>query len=481
MNLSGHQAAGNTIFSIKLYLDSATTYVTSAELRIYSDQGITSVHTQAFTPMDGWNEVMLSTPLIIPATNLFIGCHLVATGGHPAGTDEANPAIENANWIFNNGVWQHLTDMDSDLTGSWNIRVMVSGTPLTTPVASCTSLFWNAGELVNGGSVDSPTITLQNFGGGTLTVSEIIGLYPPFTTTLVPSSVNLAAHESTTFKFAFAPTAAGIANLTVAIVTNGGNIMFELTGNGLVCSAITTFPWSEGFEHGGEIPLCWKSADADGDGNNWSFFKTPYYPPQSGTYCAVSSSWDGVPLTPDNYLITPKIAINSADLKLHFWTATQDLEYFEEHYSVMVSTSGIALTDFTEIFNETLPEDTNFHQVTLSLSAYNGQEIYIAFRHWNSTDMLSMKLDDVAIDNLDGINEIAETNIVSIFPNPANNRLCIAGSQIQSVDIYNLTGAKVASFGNQDSINISNLTQGTYLVRVIANSKVTTRKINIVR
>ncbi len=78
------------------------------------------------------------------------------------------------------------------------------------------------------------------------------------------------------------------------------------------------------------------------------------------------------------------------------------------------------------------------------------------------------------------VSEISQ-ELVSVFPNPAHNKLFISANQLKSVEIFNLTGAKVASFGNQDSIDISNLTQGTYLVRVIANSKVTTQIINIVR
>ncbi len=88
LNLSGHHAVGNTISSVKIYLDSATTYLTSAELRIYSDLGVTSVHTQAFTPMDGWmagwNEVVLNTKLqllmVIPPVVMLVQRIQVETG-----------------------------------------------------------------------------------------------------------------------------------------------------------------------------------------------------------------------------------------------------------------------------------------------------------------------------------------------------------------------------------------------------------------
>lgn len=477
---ASHHTNGNTISSVKLFINGATD-VASATVKIFSDQGITTLATKAFTPVEGWNDVTLTTPLAIPATDMYIGYEVVATGGYPAGIDGATTAIPNGNWMFFNGTWSHLTDLLATATGTWNIRAMVDGTALTTPVAFCNPTAWAAGDVIVGNNTTSASLVLQNIGAGTLTVSGITGLSAPYTTTLVPASVNLTAGQTATFTFTFAPTATGAANQTAVIATNAGNVTINLTGNGIQCNTVTTFPWSEGFENAGLMPSCWTTVDADGDGYNWGIAAlSDGLTTHSGDYSAFSASWVSVALTPDNYLITPKLAINNAGLKLHFWTAGQDILYPAEHYSVMVSTTGTAPANFTEIFNETL-SDTAFHQVSLPLTTYNGQQIYIAFRHWNVTDMFKMKLDDVSIDLLSGVNEINETNIVSVFPNPANNTLYIDAKKINTVEIFNLTGAKVASYGNQNSINISDLAQGTYLVKVITDNKVTTKKINIVR
>lgn len=474
---AAHHTAGNTITSVKLFINGATD-LTSATVKIYSDQGVTELASKVFTPAEGWNEVVLTTPLAIPATDMYIGYDMVATAGYPAGLDGATVAIPNANWIIFNGAWSHVTDLSATITGSWNIRAMVDGTALTTPVATVTPDAWAAGDVIVGGTVTSSTIALQNVGAGTLTVSGISGISAPFTTTLNPATVSLTGGQAATFTVTYAPTAAGAANQTLTITTNAGPVTVALTGNGVVCNGVSTFPWSEGFE-GGALPSCWTSIDADGDADVWTFESTGYVP-HSGSFSAVSASYNSVALTPDNYLVTPKMTINSADLKLHFFAAAQDIDWAAEHYSVMVSTTGTATTDFTEIFNETL-SDTAYHQITLPLTAYNGQQIYVAFRHWNVTNMFTMKIDDISIDNLSGINEVKESNIVSVFPNPAKDKLFIDAKNINSIEVYNLTGARVASYGNQNSINISSLAQGTYLVKVITDAKVSTQKINIVR
>ncbi len=91
---SAHNAAGNTITSVKLYISNATV-VTSAALKIFSDQGVTSLLSQPFTAVEGWNEVVLTTPLAIPTTPLYIGYEVVVTGGYPLGCDSSTVSVPN--------------------------------------------------------------------------------------------------------------------------------------------------------------------------------------------------------------------------------------------------------------------------------------------------------------------------------------------------------------------------------------------------
>src|SRR5690606_16085108 len=54
----------------------------------------------------------------------------------------------------------------------------------------------------------------------------------------------------------------------------------------------------------------WVVIDADGDGNNWTILADQGWTPHQYTgNWAASFSWDNVPLTPDNYLVSPAVSI----------------------------------------------------------------------------------------------------------------------------------------------------------------------------
>ncbi len=65
-------------------------------------------------------------------------------------------------------------------------------------------------------------------------------------------------------------------------------------------------------------------------------------------------------------------------------------------------------------------------------------------------------------------NVVAESE-VAVYPNPANDVINVIGNDIQTVEIYNSLGQKVAEkdVNNSESINIANLTSGIYFVRVL--------------
>lgn len=157
----------------------------------------------------------------------------------------------------------------------------------------------------------------------------------------------------------------------------------------------------ESFE-GDFPPPCWTTADVDVDGQNWFQYGSVdpesdlYDVAQDGFYAAASASWNQAPLTPDNYLATPQLILGS-DEELVYWVSGQDPEWSAEHYGVYLSTTGNQPADFTvNLFEETLSDDTWILRM-VDLSAYAGQEVYIAFRHFNVTDQFYIKLDNVTL------------------------------------------------------------------------------------
>ena len=154
----------------------------------------------------------------------------------------------------------------------------------------------------------------------------------------------------------------------------------------------------EGFE-GGTLPTGWLAIDHDGDGYNWinTIEQGFGFTAHTGDGAMASASYDNTAgaLTPDNWLITPPIAI-SASSQLIYWHSAQDALWADEHYYVKISTTTPDLTSFTNtVFDGVTPAD--WEEVTIDLAAYAGQTIYIAFQHCEVTDMFWMKLDDISV------------------------------------------------------------------------------------
>lgn len=88
----------------------------------------------------------------------------------------------------------------------------------------------------------------------------------------------------------------------------------------------------------------------------------------------------------------------------------------------------------------------------------------------------------ITVDYDNGINE--KTNDLMVYPNPACNEITIDNAAGAQVSIYNVAGQEVMSIENANAsatINVANLTEGLYIVRVVNGNEVATSKVNIVR
>ena len=225
----------------------------------------------------------------------------------------------------------------------------------------------------------------------------------------------------------------------------------------------------------GVMPAGWTAIDSDGDGFNWD--PASNLLGHDGGLCICSASYDlsgGQGLHPDNWLITPAVTLTGS-ATLTFYVRGQDPTYCHEHFSVYVSTTGTAVSDFTTpIMTDVTSADWTLK--TVDLSAYTGQTVYVAFRHHNTYDEYWMKLDDVTI--------FAQPTdpTIDVLPNSLEfANVAIPGLGTKAVEVYGLslpTGAFVSASTSapfsvsQDGTNFSNTVtmtsaNGTVYVRYI--------------
>jgi M6 family metalloprotease-like protein len=162
-----------------------------------------------------------------------------------------------------------------------------------------------------------------------------------------------------------------------------------------VCGTLS-LPYTQIFADGIVPPPCWTSIDNDGDGRNWlkgDLSKDP------GSFSAVSASWDNYtgPVTPDNWLITPQLSFTTDSAVLKFWVRAVDPVFVGDKYSVLISTTGNSVGNFSEKYTSAL-SDTVWNEVVVPFTGYSGQNVYIAFRHWDCTAFFLIFLDNISFE-----------------------------------------------------------------------------------
>ena len=168
----------------------------------------------------------------------------------------------------------------------------------------------------------------------------------------------------------------------------------------------------EDFENG--MPAGWTTVDADGDGHNWIISSnltsgSANVYGHNGTGNAITSQsydYNDGALHPNNWLITSAIELpsNANMIDLQFYASAQDMAFPAEHYGVYVSTTTTELSAFTLLWEETMDSNGGTHRYVgtwgeknTDLTAYAGQTVYIALRHFNTSDQFYLNVDEFAV------------------------------------------------------------------------------------
>ncbi|MBR4731539.1 MAG: choice-of-anchor J domain-containing protein [Lachnospiraceae bacterium] len=156
----------------------------------------------------------------------------------------------------------------------------------------------------------------------------------------------------------------------------------------------------EDFEDG-HVPEGWSLEDWDGDGQTWYVLASnqtldkngnTYY--HSETQALTSASYNNEALHPNNWAVSPAISI-PPKAKLSFWIKADDPEYPNEKMAVYVGTTN-NVKAMRKVGGDYTATPT-YVRYEVDLASYAGQTVYLGFRHYDSTDMYRLNLDDVAI------------------------------------------------------------------------------------
>lgn len=257
----------------------------------------------------------------------------------------------------------------------------------------------------------------------------------------------------------------------------------------------------------------WIIEDRNGDGVTWEYQTGVDYKPDSDPpekdydnivpFCSsnpkqANDDWlfsKPVPMNPGTYKIWfqyGKLAFQCSDAvkgSLACWMGTKNTEATAES----MEATGTKIFDKNPVSNCGLGNSEV--QDIDSIKIYEGGLYIFAFHDYTEKDQMGVGVDNFKIEigstdkptNTDpgtGVNTTKNDHLVEMYPNPTKNVLNITNTENAKIFVYNVIGEMVQKIDRADvftSIDFSNLNNGTYIVKVVNNNNVITKKINHIK
>ena len=148
----------------------------------------------------------------------------------------------------------------------------------------------------------------------------------------------------------------------------------------------------------------------------------------TGNYVAMSRSYDGsLDRSVDNWLVSPQMTLGDV---VKFWVCGDDAGW-QEYYEVYVSTGTNAVSDFELVEAPALaPSDGTWAERTVDLSAYAGQQGYVAIRH-TDTGKDYLLIDDFGVYNT--VNSYSYGTWQTVTPSPTTTSCDINGLSAETL------------------------------------------------
>ena len=178
--------------------------------------------------------------------------------------------------------------------------------------------------------------------------------------------------------------------------------------------------------------------------NGWIPYHTDFYA-HSGTGIVVSESFDhyfgetSQPLDADNWLVTPQLDLKGT---LKFWEEAYDPLY-PDQFEVLLSTTGNEIADFTTVLRPMQASSADWNEVVIDLSAYEGQQGYIAIHH-KDKDNFWLAIDDFGLYEINVITPAGEWQEIET----TEPHVTITGLDREATYEYQIVGIKA---GQEDA------------------------------
>jgi lysyl endopeptidase len=198
----------------------------------------------------------------------------------------------------------------------------------------------------------------------------------------------------------------------------------------------------------------------------------------------------------NDWLTFGPVSIPATGATLHWEHLMADNDY-RDGYTVKISTVGSTVANlnagntlYSAADNAASTDgDTVWTTKSVSIPAatYGGQNVYIGYHH-AADDMFFLFLDNIVIDYCTTTPVGVEENqsAMALYPNPTTGLIMVTGlSSDDQIEIMDLSGRKLAvninSFGKNAQVDLSNLSNGMYLVNILHQGEYKTFKVQVLK
>ena len=245
----------------------------------------------------------------------------------------------------------------------------------------------------------------------------------------------------------------------------------------------------------------------------------------------VSSSWTNTSIPTENWFVTRSVFISDTNAVLSWKSAPYQTSRYLDGYYVLLSTTNNDITSFTDTLFKAAeyislndPSASNdflsysftsgfvhgadglytfdtgdssrllglLRPFSVSLSAYAGQSVYIAFKHHSVDDNL-IELDDILLTgtNTVGFPEYSSGIAVSAYPNPAIDKINLRISSQENVTaqlkLYDVMGRTTGiekslllnGGENHLSVELGDLASGNYQLTITTSAGTSSLRISV--
>ncbi len=266
-----------------------------------------------------------------------------------------------------------------------------------------------------------------------------------------------------------------------------------------VSTAISTFPYIQNFDTPAATQqlLCGFSVvDANNDGFTWAQFNrdtlaadglvgTPRSAPNFMGYLYNAAS------AANDWFFLPAIQVPAGQqLRASWWHAATfgGGQVWEERLEVKWGTAPTVAAMTNTVYPATVINDTTYTQA-FSQPINGTGTIYVGFHAISDADELLLRLDDITLDRVTGFSDSRLASAVNVFPNPTAGRATVSltetGATRVSLRVIDNLGRVVYTGTMADNaaknIDLSNLSNGLYTLKVTLDDQVVTKSLSVLK